>query len=318
MSRPAAFRSDAALQTHTVTLPDGRLLGYGDYGDPSGLPVLGFHGTPGSRLMFQIADAPARELGIRLLAPERPGFGISTYHRRRTLTSYAGDIAAFADALGLARFAVAGISGGGPYAAACAALMPGRVSALALVSPVGPMAGMDRRVHLGPGHFAAFRISPRLPFLLGGAFRLGRYGFLFAPLGMYGFLMSRAAPSDWRVLRRPEVRRNLLQGVAEGLRPGVKASLQEMRLFARPWNVPLSTISAPSVLWQGTADRNVPQSAALRLGESIPGCRVHRVEGAGHYWIFDNMLKVLGWITRTAGREPAAAEAGKPGQQPLN
>lgn len=302
----------------TIKLPDGRLLGYADYGDPSGLPVLGFHGTPGSRLMFQIADAAARERGIRLLAPERPGFGLSTFQRRRTLATYTADIAAFADALGLPRFAVAGVSGGAPYAAACAALLPGRITALALVSPVGPMAGAERPKRLGAGHFLAFRVSPRLPPLLGGAFRIGRYGFLLAPLGMYGFLMSRAAPSDWRVLSRPEVRRNLLEGVREGLRPGVKASLQEMQLFAKPWGVSLDAIRAPSALWHGMADRNVPRSAALRLGELIAGCEVHRVEGAGHYWIFDNIGEVLGWIADAASRGPPTAKAGKVTPQHLN
>ena len=108
--------SDAASSTDpsapssdlTVTLPDGRLLGYAVYGDPSGLPVLGLHGTPGSRLMFRMAHPVAQGLGIRLISPERPGFGISTYQPGRTLASYALDIADFADALAIERFAVAG------------------------------------------------------------------------------------------------------------------------------------------------------------------------------------------------------------------
>lgn len=149
-----------------MRLPDGRHLGYAEYGDPAGLAIIGFHGTPGSRLMFQLADSAARELGLRLLAPERPGFGISTYQKNRTLASYAADIAAFADRLGIKRFAVAGISGGGPYAAACAALLPERVTALALVSPVGPMAGAEKPKSIGKGHFFAFRISPRVVPLL--------------------------------------------------------------------------------------------------------------------------------------------------------
>lgn len=295
----------ARAEDRVVALPDGRVLGYGDYGDPGGLPVLGFHGTPGSRLMFQLADGPARELGIRLLAPERPGFGISSYHRGRTLASYADDIAAFADRLGIGAFAIAGISGGGPYAAACAALLPDRVTALGLVSPVGPMAGAEKPDALGRGHYFTFRVSPRVPPLLPGVFTIGRYAFLFAPATMYGFLMGRAAPSDWRILARGEVRRNLLQGVAEGMRPGVKAGLQEMRLFSRPWNIPLAAIRAPAILWQGACDRNVPVSAALKLGALIPGCEVHRMEKAGHYWIFDNIPAVLQRLAAASRASPA-------------
>jgi pimeloyl-ACP methyl ester carboxylesterase len=295
----------AQQRGRTVRLPDGRLIGYAEYGDPRGLPMLGFHGTPGSRLMFRLADEPARELGIRLIAPERPGFGLSSYHRGRTLGSYAQDMADFADKLGLKRFAVAGISGGGPYAAACAALLPDRVSALGLVSPVGPVQGSEGAPRIGPGHHVMFRLSPRVPPILWPVFAIGRAAFLYAPLGVYGLLMSRCAASDWKILARGDVRRNLLEGVAEGVRPGVRSALQEMKLFSRPWNIPFGEIRAPSILWQGTADRNVPPSAAFRLGALIPGCEVHRVERGGHYWIFDNISLVLDAVAAAARRNAA-------------
>lgn len=288
------------VQDRTVTLRDGRLLGYAEYGDPLGLPVIGFHGTPGSRLMLRLADPVARELGLRLLAPERPGFGLSTYQKGRTLASYAADIAEFADQLGLARFAMAGISGGGPYAAACAALLPERVTALALVSPVGPMAGAEKPKSIGKGHFFAFRISPHILPLIASAFAIGRGAFLYAPAAIYAFLLGRAAPSDWKILQRGEIRHNLIAGVAEGLRPGISASLQEMRIFSRPWNVPLQQIAAPAFLWQGTADRNISIPAALRLGELIPACHTVKIEKAGHYWIFDNIRNVLETLGKAA------------------
>lgn len=283
-----------AMQTElTMVLPDGRILGYAEYGVPGGIPIIGLHGTPGSRRMFEIAHAAAATLNIRLLAPERPGFGISSHHPGRDLRSYAKDIAAFADALGISQFAVAGVSGGGPYAAACAALLPERVTALGLVSPIGPMAGKEKPASIGPGHAFAFRYAPRIMPLMALIFSIGRLAFLYAPNLIFGFILSRAAPSDWAVLSRREIRRNLIRGVAEGCRPGIRASLQEMRLFSRPWEVPLEKIVAPAFLWQGLSDRNVPVSAALQLGELIKGCRVTRIAHAGHYWIFDNVSLVL-------------------------
>jgi pimeloyl-ACP methyl ester carboxylesterase len=290
-----------------VTLPDGRRLGYADYGDPGGIPIFGLHGTPGSRRMFQLAHQTASALNIRLIAPERPGFGISCYHRGRDLTSYAGDLAHFADALGIDRFAVAGVSGGSPYAAACAALLPERVTALGLISPIGPMAGVDEPPRIGPGHYFAFRLAPKLTPLMAGLFGIGRLAFLYAPDLIFQVLLSRAAPSDRAILRRADVRRNLLAGVAEGCRPGVAASLQEMRIFSRPWNVPFANIQAPALLWQGLGDRNVPVSAALRLGQLIPRCRISRIEGGGHYWIFDNIGNVLKDIADAAKRGPGPA-----------
>lgn len=296
------------------------MLGYAEYGDPDGLPMFGLHGTPGSRLMFSVADRAARELGIRLLAPERPGFGISTSHPGRTLASYAADVASFADTLGIDRFAVVGVSGGGPYAAACAALLPDRVTALGLISPVGPVTPGEGADHIGIGHHVMFRLTPRVPPLLWPLFTFGRCAFLYAPLPMFGFILSRSARSDWAILTRGEVRRNLLAGVAEGLRPGIGGGMLELRLFSRPWNIPFGAIRAPSVLWQGTADRNVPAAAAFKLGTLIPACEVHRIEGAGHYWVFDNIGLVLHRIAAAAqarpGRPYADAHADPSGTNP--
>ncbi len=294
-------RPDAKLNG-TLRLADGRVLGYAEYGAPGGLPFLAFHGTPGSRLMFRIADAAARALGLRLIAPERPGYGLSSFARGRTLASWAADMEQLARHLGIERFGVAGVSGGGPYAVACAALMPERVLALGLVSPVGPLCGPERPERIGLAHSLMFDMLPRTPHVYPALFRAGRLAFLHAPLPLYALLMSRATSSDWKILKRREVRRNLLQGIAEGLRPGVRGALAEMKLFASPWHLPLHQIRAPAILWQGTADRNVPPACAFRLGELIPGCTVHRLEGAGHYWIFDHMREVLQTLRDAAGQ----------------
>jgi pimeloyl-ACP methyl ester carboxylesterase len=276
------------------------MLGYAEYGVPGGLPVFGFHGTPGSRLMFRIAHEAAVEANIRLIAPERPGFGISSRHPGRSLKSYAADIAELAELLDMDRFAVAGVSGGGPYAAACAALLKERITALALISPIGPVCGSDKPDRIGRGHFFAFRIMPRIPPLSALVCGIGRAAFLYIPKLMYAFILSRASSTDWRVLSRPDVRRNLLAGVAEGCRPGVRTTMQELAIFSRPWNVPYEEITAPAILWQGLSDRNISVPAAIRLGELIPHCQVELVPDAGHYWIFDNMKKVLCKITSTA------------------
>jgi pimeloyl-ACP methyl ester carboxylesterase len=111
-----------------LVLPDGRRIACAEYGDPSGLPVLALHGTPGSRLMFALADRAARDRGIRLIAPERPGYGLSDYRHAESLTQGAEDLSAVADTYELGRFAVIGVSGGGPYAVAAAAAMPDRIS----------------------------------------------------------------------------------------------------------------------------------------------------------------------------------------------
>ena len=274
-------------------LPDGRRLGYTEFGDPLGIPLCAFHGTPGSRFMFRLVHEPARRLGLRIIAPDRPGFGLSDYQENRTLADWADDVRALADKLGLARFGVAGISGGGPYVAACAALLPERVTAAALVSPVGPLHSPDGPGNLPPAQIVTFRLLPRITPAMAGAFSIGRLMFLNASDSMYRMIMRRAGPADEHILLRPEVRKNLLAGVIEGLRPGVQGVVQEMKIFAKPWNIPFEAIKAPVLLWQGAADNNVPVAASLRLARIIPGCELFRIEGAGHYWIFDHVEEVL-------------------------
>ena len=97
----------------TIRLPDGRQLGYAEYGDPDGMPLLFFHGTPGSRLQAQVFDAAARDAGVRMVAPERPGHGLSDVQPKRTILAWTHDVEALADSLHLDRFAAMGISGGG-------------------------------------------------------------------------------------------------------------------------------------------------------------------------------------------------------------
>src|SRR5512138_1016983 len=123
---------------HTITLHDGRALGYVDYGDPSGRALLYFHGHPGSRREAAFLARQADEAGVRLVGVDRPGMGLSTYKPRRRLLDWPGDVTELADALRIDDFAVVGFSGGGPYAAACAFAIPERVTACGLVASVGP------------------------------------------------------------------------------------------------------------------------------------------------------------------------------------
>jgi pimeloyl-ACP methyl ester carboxylesterase len=300
-----ATRTSGNSEDCSLVLADGRKMSYAEYGATEGLPVFGFHGTPGSRFMFRLVHEPAKRIGLRIIAPERPGFGRSTYQHGRSIGDWAKDVEALANYLGLDRFGVAGISGGGPYAAACAALLPKRVIAAGLVSPMGPVCLPKEASRFESVQGAAFRRLPYFTPALHGAFSGGRFMFLNAPNYMYRFLIARAGPADRNILSSAAIRQNLLDGVAEGLRPGVRGSIHEMKLFGQDWSLPLQAIEAPVVLWQGTADRNVPVASALYLSEQIPNCELLLLEGAGHYWIFEHVEEVLQTIKqRMMGAPP--------------
>lgn len=293
------------IGVRTVTLPSGRVLGYAEYGAPDGQPVLAFHGTPASRNMFAIAHAPARASGLRLIAPDRPGYGLTPYVALAApLAAVAEDMTALADRLGLDRLGLIGISGGAPYAVATAARLGPRAAAMALVSPVGPLTLTDpaliargqrwfflslprhrRALRLGAGAAAAlFNAAPRL------------FARLFA---------ATLPAADRRILLEPASRTALIDFTREALRQGVDGALADHAAYARPWPIDPAAIATPTLLWQGTNDHVVPQAAASRLAALIPRCRTFRLEGAGHFWVMQHASEVLDELARAmdgAGR----------------
>jgi pimeloyl-ACP methyl ester carboxylesterase len=283
----------ADRQSRIHVLPDGGRIGYAEYGDPRGLPVLALHGTPGSRLMFALADADARDRGLRLIAPERPGYGLSDRRHWETLHGAAEDIRILADALGFDRFAVVGVSGGGPYGIAAAESMPERVLLLALVGPVGPIADYGSKMRMSRMHRLIFGPLARSPFARSLFFFGLRRLLRTAPEAAYRGLMARVPPSDRDILAGQDVKANLRAAVREGLRTGIEGAVQDVRLFSAPWRLSLAHIDVPAVLWQGSDDSVVPPDAAYWLARTLPNCRLDVIQGAGHYWVFGQFGLVL-------------------------
>ncbi|HEU4793766.1 MAG TPA: alpha/beta hydrolase, partial [Nitrolancea sp.] len=109
----------SAERSRIHRLPDGRRLGHAEFGDPNGVPCFFFHGIPGSRLEAAFVDELAAQYGIRVIGIDRPGMGLSDYVSGRRFLDWPADVVALADSLGIEQFAVAGVSGGAAYVAAC-------------------------------------------------------------------------------------------------------------------------------------------------------------------------------------------------------
>ena len=294
----SGWTDQASRENCVCRLSDGRLLGYADYGAANGIPVIALHGTPGSRLMFQLADWPARERGLRLIAPERPGYALSSEHPGRAMADCAADVAELADQLGIDRFAVAGVSGGGAYAAACAAKLGSRISATALVSPVGPFGHADLlpRLTMAERHiFMTIARSPWRSRLLFGSVRWFQNN---TPGLAVAAIISRSSGADKAILQRPEIAANLIEALSEGLRPGLSGAMQDLRLYSMPWNMPLDQVKSPCVIWHGGADHIVPFAAAETLARQIQSCDFIPLQGAGHYWVYDHFDEVLDWLAQ--------------------
>lgn len=285
-------------------LQDGRALGYRIFGDPGGWPLLFLHGTPGSRLKFSIGDEAGRRLGLAIIAPDRWGYGLTDAPAVARLSTYADDMAALMDHLGHARFAVGGVSGGGPFAAAVAACHARRVAALALISPVGPIAEVCGEGALSPAHRFCFTVLPEWPKAIAVVFRGFRWSLAHAPRLAGQLATLRGAGHDREIIARPEVAEWLLGSFREGLRPGMAGPVTDLRVFSQSWDVNPKSILAPTRMWIGGDDTAVPIAAARALAETIPDCTLSEMPGEGHLWLATHYPLVLEWIA-SAVRAPS-------------
>jgi pimeloyl-ACP methyl ester carboxylesterase len=305
----------AGVADQVLRLGDGRALGFCVWGDPAGAPLLFLHGTPGSRLKFAIGQDAGRELGLAIVAPDRWGYGPSDAPATPSLPAFAADMAALMDHLGYEQFAVGGISGGGPYAAAVAASLPERVTALALVSPMGPVADPTCRSSLSRFHRFCFATLPRSPLGIAAVFALFRASLIASPRLAARLATLRAGPRDKALLAQPDIARWPLGSFREGLRRGSAGPIIDLQLFSRDWGVDLGAIRAVSRLWIGAEDTAVPIGAARLLARSIRACIVTDLAADGHFWVAANYGEVLDWVAASL-RSPG--ERNLPPRQPAN
>lgn len=296
-----------------VTLAAGRQVGLACYGADGGFPVLAFHGTPASRLMYRKGHQMALKLGLKLIAPDRPGYGLTPLDENPSLAERTQLNMAIADALKLDRFALIGISGGGPYATALAAYAPERVTALSLVSPMGPVADyiaagkpplplMQRRFFM--------KLSQRRRVLTNGA-KIAVSAFHRAPLAMSRAFRIALGGDDRRILSDAGIRDSLIEMTEEAVKSGPAGAIADFAIFGKPWNIDFSAIAAPATVWAGTADKVVPVPVCRYLSERISNCKYREVPGAGHFWILSNIGRVLGDL-REQIHGSSGAVAGRP------
>ncbi|MGE3480293.1 MAG: alpha/beta fold hydrolase [Gammaproteobacteria bacterium] len=267
---------------HRLRLADGRTIAYLDLGDAGGSPIFYFHGYPGSRLEARLAAGAAQGHGLRMLAPDRPGFGQSTFLPGRTIGAWAADVAELADRLELARFAIVGVSGGGPYALACAARIPERVSRVGLVGSPGPLALKPLTHEMIALNRLALGLIAHSPFLVQLAIELAAPWIRRHPEHHVAHMMGTAPPADRRVLAEPHYHALVIESLVEALRQGGRGAASELTLLARPWDFGLQEVRMPVRIWQGLADNIVPAANARHLAAMLPASECHYLPDEGH------------------------------------
>ena len=280
-----------------IRLSDGRILGYAEFGSNAGPPSFLFHGLPGSRLAIP-EMWPEEPVSVRVIAPDRPGVGLSTFQPGRRLPEWADDVRQLADALSVERFIVAGFSGGGPPALAVAHGLPDRVIAAGSIA--------------GSGQFDSPKVLEGMNWVNRMVVRLARTApaalwLLVAPHARQvrrqpARVLEKAAGdrrvpgADREVMTSPRLRELMAAAAPEAFRQGVRGFIHEAHITVQPWGFDPGTIEPPVSIWHGDKDANVPVAMARHLAERIPHSSLTIYPGEGHLIVpkhWDEILTTL-------------------------
>ena len=269
----------------TLRLRDGRSMGVAWAGTSDGFPIFHCHGSGSSRLEVNLLAAAATAQGVRLIGLDRPGIGRSDTKAGYRLLDWPDDVVEVADRLGIERFAVEGLSAGGPYALACAYKIPQRLTACGLISTVSPP-DLIRRAGTGTMR-ATWWIGAHAPRLLLLYARLVQRmtGSDAASIEKYlARYAARLGRADQQLLSNPELRGAIAQAMAESFWQGAQGNLEVVLAEIRPWGFQAGQVTCEHLfLWHGEQDQIMPIAPVRLLAQVLPHCTATFYPDEGHF-----------------------------------
>ena len=254
-----------------------------EFGTPGGRPLLFLHGWPGSGAQAVLLDSAAKKHGFRVLAPDRPGIGESPCQPGRHLLDWPPLVRDLASEFGFSRIAIIGVSGGGPYALACAWALPGLAHAVSVVCGAPPIAGLPHGRGLHPGYRFLLGLFRRRPRLVHRLFSRARPLMLWqdAPKFLAPLRMLLARP-DAESLDNPRNFDAVFQCQRDAF-GNIDGLFADAALYAAPWGFEPEEIRTPVQFWHGREDRNFHFSLAGQLAARVPSATFRVVENEGHF-----------------------------------
>ena len=282
-----------ARRSRAVQTAGSRAVGVYEYGDPHGRPVFALHGTPACGAGFDWTDAPARERGLRVIAPDRPGIGHSDPVAMKSVADYGPELGLLADALGFNRFSLIGYSGGGPYALAAAHRLADRVDAVEIVAGAGEIGAWATFSDLERSDRQMTWLSLHAPVVARAVLRSADFGSRLAPRVALWSAATELPANDRAVLRDLGSPRQALALFTQALAHSSAGVVDDYARLARPWHVALGEISTPVHCWHGTADTLVPLAHTQALLERLPNARLTTWPDEGHLALITHVNDVL-------------------------
>ena len=294
----------ALPQPSIATLPDGRTLAFNEFGDPDGFPIIYNHHWLGSRLDAVPLHRAAARAGVRLICPDRPGFGYSEPHDDRTLIGWAADVHALTRTIGVDRYSAVGWSGGAPSTIACAFALGQYVKRVGIVSGFGPLFVPRVASHLPAAERSVIRLARRGSLASRAAMSLlrrrSRKG------GAEVELIPQLSDADAKELRdNPQLSEQLAASRSEAFRQGVTGPTSDLQLMVRPWGFELDHISTEVLMWHGTDDAHVGVEHALEYQRTLLNPRLKLFDGHGHLVFFTDAAGMLSALKAEAPITPS-------------
>ena len=279
-------------------LQDGRRLGFAEYGDPAGSPVVLFHDLWGNRKLRHPDDSILTRLGVRLIGIDRPGFGISTRKPGRSLMDVVDDTMRLTKALKIDQFAVLGYSAGGPYALACAFRFPQIVRRCAVAASLPPMDSPQGFQAVHAWYARLFQLAsgtePFFRWLLRGFFWIDAQREADQYIREFAATLSKP---DQQILREPAIysrRREIWDEIRRG---GSDAFADEIVTLTQSWGFRLQSIRVPVDIWWGESDTFSAPRVGKRMQNFIPNAQLHLEPQVGHLILFSHWQAILQALT---------------------
>ncbi len=264
-------------------LTNGYQLGYACYGLDDGIPAFYFHGLPGSRREGGMLHQACLDEGVQLIAPDRPGYGLSELIPDLRFGQWPQWVAELADHLGFERFYLFAASGGAPYALACASVLHERVKGTGICCGLAEVARVELRRQMPVFARFGFWLAQRNPSWLKYS-----YGIIlmmaarFMPRLSIDLLAWKEGEPDLSLLRQPEIKTFFANNLQEAFRHGPGGGIADMCAAMESWPFDPSSIKSLQ-LWHGRQDRMVPLMHSEWLSRIVPTSKLETVEGEGHF-----------------------------------
>jgi pimeloyl-ACP methyl ester carboxylesterase len=276
--------------TNFITLPDGRKLAYAEFGKPDGYPVIYFHGGGSSLEPLLLGDELISQFGIRLIAPDRPGFGQSDFQPNRGFSDYPKDVIFLANTLGLDKFSVLGISNGGGYVSACAAKIPNRLINAVIVSGnwyMDSFAGLPILTR------CFFALAKTFPLLFEIVIKLSMRPFQGSSEKLLASFKQQLPAVDYAIFQSPQRLQAVRESAIESMRQSTKNVALDVLLYVYPWDFKAAEIQIPVQFFHGEQDTKVPISMARKVVDRLPTAQLFTYPDESHISVGINQFDAI-------------------------